>query len=284
MQITFSPLTACKSLTVKSWLGAYRLFLLAKAMAENGHAIIANVKGTACQFISERQFARDMSAAIRLGLLTVYERKNNTRVFALVSHERAAVMFGASKHSATIRFTVSLAELFSGKWQAIAFTTWQAKVTQNGGLLISQKKQAEWTGINPQMQRQYNKVCGVTSQRNYAVSNIAANRLDAEKEFGTRAAPFAFKDYKLNQMYIAWRLPSKRVACANPSAVNAIGIEGSLISASMNAPRKGSTLFIHGDETSFTKAKKRAAQTQRDLYIFSHVSQSGAGMYRHFAI
>jgi hypothetical protein len=193
-------------------------------------------------------------------------------------------MVGASKSSAANRSTVSLSDLFSDNWQAIAFTTWQAKVTQNGERLISQKKQAEWTGISPRMQYQYNRTCGVKSQSNYAVSNIAANRLDGEKEFGTRAAPFTFKDYKLNQSYIAWRLPSKRVACVNPSAVNAVGIEGSLMNTSLNAPRKGSTLFIQDDETSFTKAKRRASRKQRDLYIFSHVSKSGAGMYRHFAI
>jgi hypothetical protein len=283
MQFAFSPLTACKSLTVNS-LGAFRLFVLAKGMAEGDSVNIVNVKETACQFISERQFARDMSAAGRLGLLTIHERKNGTRVFVVVSHERAAIILGATKHSAAKRSTVSLAGLFGENWQAIAFTSWQAVTTQNGGRLISQKKQAQKTGISPQMQRKYNKVCGVKSRSNYAVSNIAANHLDGEKEFGTRASAFAFKNYKLNQSYIAWRLPSSRVVCAIPNAVNAAGVDGVLIGTNPNASRKGSTLFIHGDETSFTKAKKRAAARQTDLYIFSHVARSGAGMFTHFAI
>jgi hypothetical protein len=204
MQIIFSPLTSCKSLSANH-KSAYRLFVLAKAMAKDAHVNIANVKETACQFVSERQFARDMSAACRLGLLTVYEREGGTRVFSVTSHENAAVKLGATKASAAKRATVSLAGLFGENWQAIAFTTWQAVTSQNGGRLISQKKQAQKTGISPQMQRQYNGACGVKSRSNYAVSNIAANHLDGEKEFGTRVAPFKFKNHKLNQSYIAWR-------------------------------------------------------------------------------
>lgn len=284
MQVTFSPLTACKSLTAKSWLGAYRLFLLAKGMAKGDSVNVSEVKAEACQFISERQFARDMSAARRLGLLAIHERKSGARVFVITSHENAAIKLGATVSSAAKRATVSLPDLFSDNWQAIAFVIWQAVTTQNGARLISQKKQAEKTGISPQMQRQYNKACGVKSQCNYAVSNIAANRLDGEKEFGTRAAPFAFKNHKLNQVYIAWRLPSKRVVCGYPNAVNANGIEGILITTNPNASRKGNTLFIRDGETSFTKAVKRASRKQRDLYLFSHISQSGAGIFTHFAI
>jgi len=154
MQIVFSPLTACKSFTVKSWLGAYRLFLLAKAMAKGDNVNISEVKKEACQSISERQFARDMSAARRLGLLAIEERKDGTKVFVITSHERAAVLLGATKASAARRGTISLADLFGDNWQAIAFVTWQAVTTQNGNRLTSLKKQAEKTGISPQVQRQ----------------------------------------------------------------------------------------------------------------------------------
>ena len=285
MEFVFSPLTACKSLTVKSWLGAYRLFVLAKGLAENLNNVdIANVKKTACQFVGERQFARDMGAAVSLGLLTIHERKNGTRFFVLTSHVNAALKLGATKTSEAQRATVSLAVLFGADWQSFAFTTWQAVTSQNGNYLTSQKKQAEKSGINPQMQRKYNKVCKVESRSNYAVSNIAANHLDGAKEFGIRVAPFKFKNHKTNQWYMAWRLPSSRVVRAFQSAVNVPGIDGSLRSTNLNASRKGSTLFIHGSEMSFTKAKKRAGARQADLYSFSRLANSGAGMFTHFAI
>lgn len=285
MEFVFSPLTACKSLTVKNSLGAYRLFVLAKGMAENLNNVnVAQVKETACQFVSERQFARDMGAAVRLGLLTIHERKNGTRFFVLTSHVNAALKLGATKTSEAQRSTVSLAVLFGEGWQSFAFTTWQAVTSQNGTRLTSQKKQAQKTGVSPQMQRKYNKTRGVESRSNYAVSNIAANHLDGIKEFSTRAAPFKFKNHKTNQWYLGFRIPSTRVVRAFPNAVNAIGIDGVLRSTNLNASRKGSTLFLHGSEVSFTKAKKRAGARQRDLYIFSHVANSGAGMFTHFAI
>lgn len=284
MQVIFSPLTACKSLSINA-LGAYRLFVLAKALAGVlDSVIVSEVENFALTCISKRQYQRDKSAALRLGLFEVHRRKNGQIVFVLVSHTQAALLLGATKSSVESRGTVSLDDLFGNKWQAIAFTTWQAKFTENGARLTSQKKQAELTGIQPQMQRRYNKICGVQSRSNYAVSNISANQLDIVKEFGRRAAPFAFKDYKLNQTYIAWRLPSSRVVCADSSALNPSGVDGSLISTNPNTRKGGSRLFVYGDAT-FTKAKKAVKGNNiHDLYIFSRVSDSGAGLFTHYSI
>lgn len=283
MQIVFSLLTACKSLSTHK-LGAYRLFVLAKALAGVCDSVlVSQVENKARIYISERQFKRDKSAALQLGLFKEHERKNGEKVFLLVSYERAALLLGATKSSETSRGVVSLEDLFSGKWQAIAFTSWQAKFTKNGARLTSQKAQEKRTGINPQMQRKYNRICGVISRSNYAISNISANHLDVVKEFGSRAAPFTFKNHKTNQKYIAWRLPSKRVVCADSSAVNTSNIDGSLISTNPNPSSEGGRLFLY-NETSFTKAKKSCAPKQNDLYVFSHVSESGAGMFTHFAI
>ncbi len=284
MDIIFSPLTACKSLSAHS-KGAYRLYVLAKAMAEGARYIVntLDVSRVALEFISGRQIARDERAAVRLGLFRIEQGKSGEKVYILTSHHNAAICLGATKSSASRRATVSLADLFSDKWQAIAFTKWQDITTRYGLLLTSQKKQAERTGIQPQMQQRYNKVCGVVSRNNYAVSNISANHLDAVREFSTRAAPFAFKNHKTNQSYIAWRLPSTRVVCADSSAINKSIIDGSLISTNPNVCRKGSRLFLYG-EMSFTKALKSCGPKQRDLYLFSYVSKSGAGMFTHFAV
>ncbi|MCB0102193.1 MAG: hypothetical protein KDD74_09135 [Anaerolineales bacterium] len=284
MQVFFSPLTACKSLSINA-LGAYRLYVLAKALAGVlDSVLVSEVENFALTYISKRQYQRNKSAALRLGLLTVHQRKNSQSVFVLVSHAQAALLLGATKSSEDNRAAVSLDDLFSDKWQAIAFTAWQAKYTENGVRLTSQKKQAELTGIQPQMQRKYNKICGVVSRSNYAVSNISANQLDMVKEFGRRAAPFAFKDYKLNQTYIAWRLPSSRVVCADSSTLNPLGIEGSLISTNPNTRKGGSRLFVYGD-TTFTKAKKTVkGDNIHDLYVFSRVADSGAGIFTHFSI
>lgn len=283
MQIVFSLLTACKSISANH-LGAYRLFVLAKALAGMHDSVLVSlVESLAWAYISKRQYQRDKSEAIRLGLLRFHERKNGEKVFLLVSHKRAALLLGAKKSSEASRGTVSLDDLFGEKWQAIAFTSWQAKFTQNGARLTSQKKQAELTGIQPQMQRRYNRACGVESRSNYAVSNVSANHLDMVREFDNRAAPFAFKNHKLNQLYIAWRLPSTRVVCADSSAFNPSGIEGSLIGTNPNTRKKGSRLFVYGD-TSFTKAKKASSSKQHDLYLFSHISDSGVGIFIHFAL
>jgi len=284
MQVVFSPLTACKSLSINA-LGAYRLYVLAKALAGVLDSVfVSEVENFALAYISKRQYQRNKSAALRLGLLKVHERKNGQFVFVMVSHAQAALLLDATKSSENNRAVVLLDDLFSDKWQAIAFTTWQAKFTENGVRLTSQKKQAELTGIQPQMQRKYNKICGVQSRSNYAVSNISANQLDIVKEFGHRAAPFAFKDYKLNQTYIAWRLPSSRVVCADSSALNPSRIDGVLIGTNLNMRKGGSRLFVYGD-TSFTKAKK-AVKSERihDLYLFSRVADSGVGLYIHFPI
>lgn len=284
MQVVFSLLSACKSLSTNS-LGAYRFFVLAKALAGVlDSAIVSEVENFALTYISKRQYQRDKSAALRLGLLKIHERKNGQKVFVMVSHAHAALLLGVKKSSEKSRGVISLDDLFGDKWQAIAFTTWQAKYTENGVRLTSQKKQAELTGIQPQMQRRYNKICGVQSRSNYAVSNISANQLDIVKEYGRRAAPFAFKDYKLNQTYIAWRLPSSRVVCAHSSALNLSGVDGSLIGTNPNTQKRGSRLFVYGD-TTFTKAKKAVkGDTIHDLYIFSHKSDSGAGLFTHYSI
>lgn len=284
MEIVFSLLSACKSLSTNS-LGAYRLFVLAKSLAGvRDSVLVFQVEDIAWAYISKRQFQRDKSAALRLGLIRYHERKNGEKVFLLVSHTQAAILLGAKKASEESRGVVSLDDLFSDKWQAIAFTTWQAKFTQNGARLTSQKTQEKRTGIQPQMQRQYNKICGVVSRTNYAVSNISANHLDVVKEFGNRAAPFAFKNHKLNQTYIAWRLPSSRVVCADSSALNPSGIDGGLIGTNPNTRKKGSRLFVY-DDTTFTKAKKAVkGDNIRDLYMFSRVSNSGAGIFTHFSI
>jgi len=283
MQVVFSLLTACKSLSTHK-LGAYRIFILAKSLAGSlDRVLVSQVENATQGFISQRQIQRDMSAALRLGLFKYHERKNGDKVFFLVSHERAALLLGATKSSIVSRGAVSLEDLFGDKWQAIIFTAWQEKFTQNGVRLTSQKTQEKRTGIQPQMQRKYNKICGVVSRTNYAVSNISANHLDAVKEFGNRAAPFAFKNHKTNQSYIAWRLPSTRVVCADSSAVNTSNIDGSLIGTNPNTARKGGRLFLYGD-MSFTKAKKSCSQKQRELFVFSEVSKSGAGMFTHFAI
>lgn len=283
MQATYSPLAACRSLSAHE-MGAYRLYVLAKVLVGALDSVkISAIEILARQYISKRQFQRDKRAALSLGLLRIHERKNGEKVFILVSHVRAALLLGATKSSESKRSTVSLDELFSDQWQAIAFTRWQAMTTENGLRLVSQKKQAELTRIQPQMQRKYNKSCGIVSRRNYAVSNISANQLSIVREFCTRAAPFAFKNHKTNQSYLAWRLPSTRVVCADSSTLNPSKIEGSLISTNPNAEGKGGSLFWYG-EKSFTNAIRSCAADQQDLYIFSHVSKSGAGMFTHFSI
>lgn len=283
MQVVFSPLTACKSLSINA-LGAYRFYVLTKALAGVLDSVfVSEVEDFALTYISKRQYQRDKSAALRLGLFEVHQRKNGKNVFVLVSHAQAALLLGATKSSEESRGFVSLDDLFSDKWQAIAFTTWQEKFTQNGARLTSQKAQEKRTGIQPQMQRKYNKICGVVSRSNYAVSNIAANHLDATKEFGKRAAPFAFKNHKTKHSYIGWRLPSSRVVCADSSAINQAEVDGSLISTNPNTRKQGGRLFVYGD-TSFTKAKKSCRPGQQDLYIFSHVADSGAGMFTHFPV
>lgn len=283
MKIVFSLLTACKSLSANS-MGAYRLFLIAKALAGvRDSVLVLQVESIVRAYISDRQLQRDKSAAIRLGLFQCLERKNGEKVLLLVSHKKAALLLGAKKSSEKSRGIVTLDDLFSDKWQAIVFVNWQAKYTQNGLRLTSQKKQAEITGIQPQMQRKYNKICGVTSRSNYAVSNVSANHLDMVRELGNRAAPFAFKNHKLNQLYIAWRLPSTRVVCADSSAFNPSGIEGNLIRTNPNAHKRGGRLFVYGG-ISFTKAKRACSPDLHDLYIFSHISETGSGIFTHFAI
>jgi hypothetical protein len=252
--------------------GAYRLFVLAKAVAgARDHINIQDVRAIAP--IGDKQFGRDLSSAVKAGIL--HDEGNG--VYHLASHRNAALLLGATRSSEARHAEVSLGDLYSNKWLAIAFVTWQAITTQNGLRLISQKKQAEMTGISPQAQREYNRTMEVKSRSNYAVSNILANNLDAVKEFGKRAAPFAFKDHKLKQWYIAWRLPSTRKLCAYSSVSNTC-IGGRRVGTKQH----GSTLFIHSAETSFTRAKKKASPSQRDIYVFVHLSRSGAGIFSHF--
>jgi hypothetical protein len=271
------PLTGLKSLRETEAGGAWRLFVLAKNMAGvSDHIGRETLKQALLSFgVQEYNFRRWLDAGRRNNLFTDVQRKSGEWMLILPSWKNAAKEFETNLDRPVI---IETKLLFSKGWRAHLFAFWQASYTNNGERLVSQRKQAEVTGIDPQTQRQFNEEAGVKSTRNFAISNIHANGYSGVLEFGNRACLFEYWDNEKHQKYLGWRLPNSRVY---PN----LGIN-----ISNKTPRNLSLFNKSADQYTATMKTLRKLDTEekqiktREIYIFRNVSSKGNNLWTHAPI
>jgi hypothetical protein len=210
-EIKLYPLVGLKSFRIPEASGAWRLFVIAKNMAGVSDHVKRNDLRNAVKElgVNDAQFKRWLNTGRNLDLFVDVQRMSGEWMLILPSNKRAAELLGCNKLGKAVQLPSEL--LFKKGYRAFIFASWQAAHTGNGDRLVSQRKQAEITGINPQTQRQFNQTAGVESQKNFAISNIHANGYAGVLEFGNRACLFEYWDKAKHQKYLGWRIPDSRV-------------------------------------------------------------------------
>jgi hypothetical protein len=255
--------------------GAWRLFVLAKNLDTKGIGYVGRelVRSFALSLrVNSKTFDRWLNAARVSGFVSDIQRKTGEWDLILISHKQVANILD---HKEIHVPYISLpARLLVGKgWKSYVFAAWQSQFTNNGERLVSQKKQFELTGISEQVQRQYNKEAGVTSKKNYAISNIHANGFHGVLEFGSRAGLFKYWNEKTHQLYLGWRIPNARI-------FPLLGTSGSY------KTQRALSLFNKTvDQYSSTmKALRKKQTTLNEVYIFYRNSKNGNGLWTHMPL
>lgn len=278
--VKFMPLVGMKSFRISEAGGAWRLFVLAKNLDRDGLGKIErdDLKAYAKELgISEKQFTRWMNAARGYDLFTDVQRKSGEWMLILTSNQKAAAVFGCEVKDRPVILPAKL--LFGKGWRGYVFASWQAAFTGNGEKLVSQKKQAEITGISEQVQRQYNKEAGVISRTNYAISNIHANNYHGVIEFGNgekipRAGLFGFWDKNTHQKKLGWRIPNTR-------HFPLFGLGGSY------KTRRTLSLFNRTAEqhAASMKALRKSDNSKfTEIYVYDRQSRNGNGLWIHLPL
>ena len=209
--VNIAPLVGLKSFRIPEAGGAWRLYVIAKAIAgELDHIKRDDLRDVTRELgVNDAQFKRWITAGRNLDLFKDVQRKTGEWDFILPGYKKATQILGAEKTGAIVSLPTKL--LFKKGWRAYVFASWQSAFTNNGQRLTSQKKQEEITGISPQTQRQFNDQAGVTSQKNFAISNQHASRFAVVSEYGKRACLFEYWNKDTHQKYLGWRIPDSRV-------------------------------------------------------------------------
>jgi hypothetical protein len=255
--------------------GAWRLFVLAKNLDAKGKGCVNRELVRSFAFflgIRPKTFDRWLNAARVFGFVSDIQRNTGEWDLVLISHKKAAsILDHKNRHTRFISLPANL--LVRKKWKSFIFAAWQAQFTNNGQRLVSQKKQRDITGVLEQTQRQYNKDAGVTSKKNYAISNIHANGYNGALEFGCRAGLFRYWDEKTHQMYLGWRIPNTRIF--SPFRT----------SGSYKTQRALSLFNKTADQYSRTmKALRKEQTTLNEIYYFYRNSNNGNGLWIHLPL
>ena len=273
-ELRFIPIHGVKSFRAGAG-GAWRVFVLAKNLAGTlDHVEREQVEKFALSLgVHSKTFNRWLNAARGFGFVRDVQRKAGEWILVLVSHENAANILEHKERRAHSVFLPARLLVGSG-WKSYVFAAWQAQFTNNGERLVSQKKQAELTGISEQVQRQYNKEAGVKSKRNYAISNIHANGFNGVLEFGNRAGLFKFWNKDTHQMYLGWRVPNSRI-------FPLLGAGG------FHKTHKKTMSLFNKTEAEYVATKKALRKTEtafNEFYVFYRDSQNGNGLWTHFPL
>lgn len=271
------PLTGLKAIRQNEAGGAWRLFVLAKNIAGVlDHIGRDQLQQAAYELgVTKKNFDRWLDAGRRYDLFTDVQRMTGEWVLILPSHKKAAELFDC-KLGRPVTLPIEL--LFGEQWRAYVFAAWQSSYTGNGKRLVSQKKQAEITGIEPQVQTEYNKQAGVKSSKNYALSNQHQTRFAAEVEYGNRACTFLFWDKDTHQRYIGWRIPNTRI----------FPLFGTDISN--HTPRNMSLFNRTAEQQAHTLKTLRKLSndgkevTTKEIYTYSRQSEKGNSLWNHLPI
>jgi hypothetical protein len=274
--VSFNPLVGLKSFRISGAGGAWRLFVLAKNLAGAlDHIERDRLRAFAKSLgVHDKTFNRWLDAARNLGFMEDRQRMSGEWFLILTSYRKAAKILNCKNSCRVVVLPVNL--LFSKGWRAYVFASWQSVFTNNGERLVSQKKQAEITGISELTQRQFNKQAGVQSNKNYAISNIHANGYSGALEFGNRAGLFKYWNKETHQMYLGWRIPDSR-------NFPLFGVDGSY------KTRRTMSLFNRTAEQ--YAASKKVIRNSDDsnpefpeMYVFDRVSRNGNCLWIHLPL
>lgn len=279
--LRFNPLVGLKSFRSSGAGGAWRLFVLAKNLEQTGQGFIQReiLKAYARELgVSEKNIRRWMDAARYYDLFKDVQRKNGEWVIILTSSKKAARRLGCETTYKAVNLPAEY--LFVKGWRAYVFASWQSLFTNNGERLVSQKKQAEITGISEQTQRKFNREAGVKSKKNYAISNIHANGYSSVLEFGHRAGLFEYWDKDKHQKYLGWRIPNSRYfplfgvggSYKTRRALSLFNQTAEQYAASMKAIRK------------IENADLLPSDRLSEIYVFDRQSQNGNGLWIHLPL
>jgi hypothetical protein len=264
------PLVGMKSFRIPEAAGAWRLFVIAKNMAgQLDHIKRDDLRQVTRELgVNDAQWKRYITAGRNLDLFKDVQQKTGEWSLILVGNKKASELLGADTLGSPVTLPAKL--LFKKGWRAYVFASWQSAFTGNGTRLVSQKKQSDITGIDPQTQRQFNKQAGVISQKNFAISNQHASRYAATAEYGNRAALFKYWDKEKHQLYLGWRIPDSRV----------FPLYGA--NSSYNTPKTMSLFNRTPEQYAATKKAIRKQDVEfTEMYIYDKLSAKGNALWIH---
>ncbi len=272
--VKFNPLVGLKSFRTSGAGGAWRLVVLAKTLEENGIGKVSReaLRAFALSLgVHAKSFERWLTAARNFDFVQDVQTKDGEWVLILASHENVARSLGCKHQGRAVNLPSNM--LFIKGWKSRVFASWQSASTNNGERLVSQKKQAEVTGILEQTQRKFNKEAGVISKKNYAISNIHANGYNAVLDFGNRAGLFGYWDKEKHQKYLGWRIPNSRY-------FPLFGVDGSY------KTRRALSLFNRTAEqySASMKAIRTKGTKLSEIYVYSRVSSNGNSLWIHLPL
>jgi hypothetical protein len=202
--VSISPSTGIAAWNYKGGPGAWRLWILARALdtdAKNYCEITALRQALEGMGVSERCYFYWLKAAEGWGLL----RLAHGNAYYMAEH-KAALVFRA--HPDAKKATIDLGSLFKKGWKN---EVWAAYIRANhNGEQISRKKLHDITGVGTTRQRGVDRL--VKRQQNIAITEHGgehlAQQLQAYREFTNKAGPFIFKD-KGKGDKVAYHLPAR---------------------------------------------------------------------------
>jgi len=204
--------------------GAYRLWILAKAIDQEGSGAVtdAELRGAARSLgVHKRSFRRWLAHAGELGLLETLQRRSG-KAYRISSHEKGAQALGCS-YAGPRYVMVPLKRLFNNKrWKGVLFAaaktytsrqkvyetldkeTQQAtKAVKTVWSPISREALQKMTGISRSAQWRLEKKSGTRIRKCYATPDIDGSMLDGVRDFWK---PHAFPNPHTGK--VAWRMPN----------------------------------------------------------------------------
>lgn len=247
--------------------GALRLYVIAKAIAREADGVSRDQVLACLRVFGVAPWTakRWLDAARKLGLVQDVQRQSGEWSLRLIGYAKAALLLGLKQPGKPVEIPTEA--LFGRQWWSRLFAAFEGSFQ---GRPISRRTLQAVSGIPLSTQRVYDNQAGVVRRKNYALSAIPADHLDAVKEFGKRAAPFAFLDKSTNRRLIGWRLPDSR-SCPM------LGIGGPCNTA-------GIVSLFNRTSGQLKRTQRRLSRSDsplREVYLFSHTSRRGADLWLH---
>lgn len=190
--------------------GAWRLWMLARALDQSGSGVVAESDlRDYCKHlgVSERLQRYWLAAAIRSGILAerVYKRSGD-RVFILASLGRGAAAIGAQYIGRPAE--VSSRALVKSGWKR---HLWAAYLATLNGRPVSQQKKFELTGIEPRVQRLWQRPDKRGDNLSYPVYRYSDSEIEPDPVKVEAMSELTGRHYLIADGETRQRLPDGRI-------------------------------------------------------------------------